>query len=99
MKIKCGKCSYYHEYENAPIGKDITRPNWAERSGKRVETDCNACNGTGNVPDVVINSIKKRYPEKAEKILSELKWGGDHYYFILDSLYVGCEVKDGYLHT
>ena len=35
---------------------------------------------------------------KFEAILKDLRWSGDHYSFILGSMYVGVEL-DGYMHT
>ena len=96
--IPCGKCSYYHEYENAPIGKIVTHIHYGPDAGKNVQSDCNACKGTGEISEVIINSIKLLYPEKAESILSSMKWHGDHYGFMLGTMYVGCEL-DGFLHT
>ena len=95
---KCGKCSYDAEFHSAPKGK-IVRNKYAK--GEPVFDDCNACNGTGEVPEVVLNSVRRfsRGDDiKAELYLSDLRWSGDHYSFMCGNMYVGVEV-DGYLHT
>jgi hypothetical protein len=48
---------------------------------------------------VVEQSIRRRYPDRAEQILADLKWAGDHFYFMLGTMYVGVEKNDGYMHT
>lgn len=94
--IRCPKCLSYNRMYQAPVGK-VVRNTYA--TSGRVYDDCNACNGSGYLPTVVVDSIVKSFPERAEKILEELGWGGDHFYFRLGDLYVGVEAKDGYIHT
>ena len=60
---------------------------------------CRACDGTGYIPIAVEGAIRNRYPDKAGIILSTLKWGGDHFYFMLGAMYVGVEKSDGHIHT
>lgn len=68
-------------------------------------TPCPACDGTGNIPETIINSLK-RYGRQHEVVLEELigilKNGMDHFYFWRNGVYHGVEYKGenrGYIHT
>jgi hypothetical protein len=52
------------------------------------------------VTDVVIESVKKSFPDQAREILETVKWDGLNgcYFFERWGMYVGIE-KDGYIHT
>jgi hypothetical protein len=95
MEINCPRCQYYADYYQAPKGKVIR----THAAGGR-EDDCSACEGKGVIPPQVIKSIERfaRTPERAQEILSQLRWSGDHFSFMAGNMYVGVEV-DGYLHT
>lgn len=90
-QFHCPRCKYYSECHKMSLGKELNM------RGECV--DCHACSGTGYIPSVVMESIRNSFPDKADKILSELKWGGDHFYFNLHDMYIGVEVKDGYIHS
>lgn len=98
--IQCPKCSYHQTTFQAPKGKVVRNPE-AIRFGA-VYDDCNACNGTGNIPEAVVASVvrfgERTSPEKAQEYLSQLRWSSDHYSFMCGGMYVGVET-DGYLHT
>lgn len=97
---RCPKCLYDNQNRNAPLGKVVRNP-YAAKDLAPVHDDCNACNGTGYVPGVVVDSIvrfARNDNEKAQKILSELRWSMDHFSFMAGIMYVGVET-DGYLHT
>ena len=51
-------------------------------------------------PKEVIDAIMKRYPDKCDEILKELKFDSimGCFYFIRDGVFFGVE-KDGYIHT
>jgi len=95
--IRCPKCSYYERCYYAPLGKIVRNPSAGLKDA--VFDDCNACDGTGYIPPVVLDSIKKSFPKRYEEIVSQLRWSQDHYSFMLGGMYVGVEVKDGYIHT
>jgi len=96
--IRCPKCSVQATIYNAPIGKVVRNP-YASLS-EAVHDDCNACNGSGYVPGVVLDSIQSfaRTQEKAKEYASNLRWSYDHFSFDAHGMYVGIEL-DGYLHT
>ena len=100
--IRCPKCSYHQEQYQAPLGKIVRNPYASKDAGPPVHDDCNACNGTGNIPEVVVASVtrfgERTSPEKAQEYLSQLRWSSDHYSFMCGGMYVGVET-DGYLHT
>ena len=64
--------------------------------------DCNACEGKGVIPQVVLDSVtafgERHSRERAQEYIAALRWCGDHYSFMCGGLYVGIEV-DGHLHT
>lgn len=96
---QCPKCKTHASIYSAPMGKVVRNP--AALHNGVVYDDCNACNGTGYVPGVVVDSIVSfaRTPERAREYLDALRWGGDHFSFMAHGMYVGVEVADGYLHT
>jgi hypothetical protein len=97
---RCPKCIYYEQTHRAPLGKIVRNP--YAREGSPVYDDCNACNGSGYIPMVVVDSIVKFARgdvKRAEQILVELKWHSDHFAFMAGNMYVGIEKEDGYLHT
>ena len=103
-KIRCPRCIYYSIVDKAPIGKE-PRNKYCFDPDKIIYDDCYACSGTGYIQSVVINEIRRCFPMKANDILRtenevgcNLKWGGDHFYFMVDGIYVGCEI-DGYCHS
>lgn len=116
--IQCPKCSYHQTTFQAPKGKVVRNPYAAKftiekkmRDGVLLDVqvptvpvydDCNACDGTGNIPQAVVDSVtrfgERTSPEKAQEYLSNLRWSSDHYSFMVGSMYVGVET-DGYLHT
>jgi hypothetical protein len=97
--IRCPKCSYYEQTYKAPLGKIVRNPAaLLVNNGNGVVDDCNACNGSGYIPTVVLDSIKQAFPSMYDKIVSELRWSMDHYSFMLGEMYVGCEL-DGYIHS
>ncbi len=65
---------------------------------KAVYDDCKACDGSGFVPDVVVNAIRNAFPNNADDILKELRWSMDHFSFTRWGMYVGVEC-DGYIHS
>jgi hypothetical protein len=95
--IRCPRCLYHSQYDNAPLGKEPRKYN--PTGDVAIYDDCYACSGTGYVQPVVINEIRRCFPDRADSIFANLKWGGDHFYFMLGNIYVGCEVKDGYCHS
>jgi hypothetical protein len=78
------------------MGKVVRNP---YAKGTPVLDDCYACDGTGYVPDIVVSEIRRCFPEKAPRILSELRWSMDHFSFMLGGIYVGVEKNDGYIHS
>jgi len=97
--IRCPKCIYNEQTYKAPLGKVVRNPGAVLLNGRSVVDDCNACNGSGYIPAVVLDSIRKSFPKEAEDIIKSLRWSGDHYSFLRWDMYVGVEVKDGYIHT
>lgn len=95
--IRCPKCPYHEQAYQAPLGKILRNPH--ANTGKIVWDDCNACNGTGYIPLVVLDSIRNSFPKSYEKIVKDLRWSMDHYSFVIHGMYVGVEVSDGYIHT
>lgn len=95
---RCPKCKTHATIYLAPMGKIVRNPE-ALHNGV-VHDNCNACNGTGYVPGVVVDSIVKfaRTKERAQEYLDQLRWSYDHFSFNAHGMYVGCE-PDGYLHT
>jgi hypothetical protein len=93
---RCPRCLNEEQAFNAPLGKVIRNP--YAKQGSPVWDDCKACQGTGYVSTIVVNAIVQAFPDKAEKILSELRWSMDHFSFNLHGMYVGIEL-DGYIHS
>lgn len=105
--IQCPKCHYDASNYQAPKGKVIRNP-YADLS-KAIFDDCNACGGTGHVPEAVVMSIVNfamggpvqsaaSLNSKVDVYLASLRWSIDHFSFYVHGMYVGVEV-DGYLHT
>ena len=94
--IECPRCKYYSDFYNAPKGKVVRNP-YASGSAY-VFDNCDACSGTGNVPDVVVQAITDAFPKSCSSILAGLRWSTDHFSFVINGMYVGCEI-DGYLHS
>jgi len=96
---RCPKCIVHERLYNAPLGKIVRNP-YANLSNA-IYDNCDACNGTGYIPAVVIDAIINfaRTPERAEEYISGLRWSYDHFSFVAHGMYVGVEVADGYLHT
>lgn len=95
--MQCPRCKFDQDYYSAPKGKTLRNP----AAEGRVYDDCKACNGTGEVPTVVLESIRQSLPKVYAEILLDpamLRWSGDHYSFVTGGMYVGVEL-DGYLHT
>ena len=95
--IRCPRCIFHEQSYNAPLGKCVRNPYAA--LDKAVHDDCIACNGTGYVPTVVVESICKSFPNDAESIVKDLRWSMDHFSFVRWGMYIGVEVKDGYIHS
>jgi len=102
-KYHCPRCEFDHDFHKAPLGKvrnqRYNEPLATAAFGS-VEKwiDCKACNGTGFIPDAVIEGIKRSFPNVTEMTLSTLKWDMDHFYFIRLGLYCGVEL-DGHCHS
>jgi hypothetical protein len=94
--IHCSRCKYYADYYNAPKGKVIRNPE-ALAYGCTYD-DCNACEGTGELPSKIHDSIKLAFPNIYDNIISQVRWSGDHWSFSLHGMYVGIET-DGYIHS
>lgn len=95
--MQCPRCAYDQQFYKSPPGKVVRNP-----AALGVWDDCQACNGTGSIPEVVLESIKNALPKQFAEIQADpklLRWSGDHYSFMCGGMYVGVEVKDGYLHT
>lgn len=99
QNIRCPKCAYHYDNYHCPLGKIVRNP-YAAKGSVPVHDNCNACEGTGYIPGKVIDSIIRfsRDSGRAQEYISGLRWSGDHYSFMVGSMYVGVEV-DGYLHT
>jgi hypothetical protein len=50
------------------------------------------------ITDVVINAIKKSFPDQAQDILKGVRKSRDHFFFNRWGMYVGVEF-DGHIHT
>lgn len=50
------------------------------------------------IPLFIAQKIRSAFPQNVEKILSEMRYGLDHWHFNLYGMYVGVE-DDGYIHT
>jgi hypothetical protein len=96
--IECPKCKVHASIYSAPRGKVVRNPEAGLKNA--VHDDCNACNGSGYIPSVVIDSIVAfaRTKERAQEYLNGLRWSYDHFSFNAHGMYIGCEV-DGYLHS
>jgi hypothetical protein len=96
--VDCPKCKYYKDYYQAPQGKIIRNP-YAIANGV-VYDDCNACNGTGFIPHVILDAITNfaSTDEKAKQYIADLRWSMDHFSFQCGGMYVGIEL-DGYMHS
>ncbi len=97
---RCLKCKYHEDFYAAPLGKLARNPHGSEGTAP-VYDKCFACDGTGYIPTVILDSILRhtRGDEKrAEEIAASLRWQGDHYSFDCAGMYVGIEL-DGYMHT
>ena len=94
--IRCPKCISHERMYRAPLGKTVRNPYAA--SGNFMYDECDACNGTGYLPLLIIASIEKSFPNNAAEILGKLRWSGDHFSFDWHGIYVGVEV-DGYCHS
>lgn len=96
--IRCPRCKVQATIYNAPVGKVVRNPEAGLTNA--VHDDCKACNGTGYIPGVVLDSITKfaRDPVKAKEYAEALHWNYDHFGFKAGGMYVGVEC-DGYLHT
>jgi phage FluMu protein Com len=98
--IRCPRCQYFDQVYDAPKGKEVRNPD-AQQGLPPVYDDCKACCGTGDVPAVVLESIRQALPKSYQAIVEQpslLRWSGDHFSFMCGKMYVGVEV-DGYLHT
>ncbi len=94
--IRCPKCIFHCNSYNAPLGKVVRNP--YAGLDNAMHDDCDACNGTGYVPGLIIDAIANAFPKSVNEILTNLRWSGDHYSFIVHGMYVGCEL-DGYVHS
>jgi hypothetical protein len=96
MKYACPHCVYGElEYSKTP-GKLQTHG---------IVQDCPACDGTGQIPDAIIEGLK-RYCQQHNIVLdvlvADLKNRTDHFYFWRNNMYHGVEFAGsnrGYIHT
>jgi hypothetical protein len=96
QNIRCKRCAHYEEFYKAPPGKVVRNPS---APGTPMFDECWACNGTGLIPQVVLDGIKQSFPNRYDEIIAKMTWNYDHYGFNIGGLYVGCEIKDGYCHS
>lgn len=94
--ISCPKCLYHEHSYKAPLGKVVRNP-YADLT-RAVYDDCNACEGSGYVPDLIIEAIRNTFPRSAQQCITGLRWSGDHWSFNIHGMYVGVE-RDGYVHS
>jgi hypothetical protein len=90
----------HEQVYRAPIGKVVRNPAMLILDGTAIVDDCVACNGSGYVPEKIVESVMNfaRTPERAQEYLNALKWNHDHYSFNCRGIYVGIE-SDGFLHS
>ena len=96
QSIPCSKCLYHHEFYQAPIGKVVRNPE-ALKYGCTHDT-CDACDGTGYIPENILSAIEGAFPNSYAMIKDNVRWSSDHWSFIVAGMYVGVE-KDGYIHS
>ena len=94
--IRCPRCLIHEQSYKAPLGQCIRNP-YADLT-KAVYDPCIACEGTGYVSTLVVESICNAFPKDPESILASLRWSGDHFSFIRWGMYIGVEL-DGYIHS
>jgi hypothetical protein len=95
---RCPKCIIHERLYNAPLGKVVRNP--YANIANAVHDDCDACNGTGYIPMIIIEAIENfaSTSERADEYISQLRWSYDHFSFTAHGIYIGIE-KDGYMHS
>jgi hypothetical protein len=95
--IRCPRCLYHEQSYKTPLGKIVRNPH-ADLT-KAVHDDCIACDGSGYIPELILDAVRSAFPKSADEIIPTIRWSMDHWSFILGGgLYVGIE-RDGYVHS